>query len=230
MKKDIDIKPLTFYNLFAMVTYENKGFRFLPKNLIVFTLTIFDHLSIFFVQLKINPNYLSLAGLVCGILVGLFYAFHLPVWALIFLMLSGMMDILDGKVATNGNRKTRFGAIFDSSLDRYSEFAIYLGLGFHFRYHWILWVLALAFLGSMMVSYTKARAEGLGIPCQLGIMQRAERLVLLILGTLIGLIINSFNQVMIITVIILAVASNLTAIQRIAFVYRQEKEQKNSQP
>ncbi|HNS04587.1 MAG TPA: CDP-alcohol phosphatidyltransferase family protein [Candidatus Saccharicenans sp.] len=210
-----------------MVTYENKGFRFLPKNLIIFTLKIFDRLSLFFVELKINPNHLSLVGLIAGLLVGLFYALGYPVWALVFLLISGMMDILDGKVATNGNRKTRFGAVFDSSLDRYSEFAMYLGLGFYFRHHWILWVLALAFLGSTMVSYTKARAEGLGLQCQLGIMQRAERLVLLILGTLIGLIIQRFDQTMIITIIILALASNLTAIQRIRFVYRQDRQERN---
>ncbi|NMC64993.1 MAG: CDP-alcohol phosphatidyltransferase family protein [Acidobacteria bacterium] len=211
-----------------MVAYENKGFRFLPKSLILFTLKIFDRLSLILVQLKIHPNYVSLAGFLAGLLVGLFYSLHYPVWALVFLLVSGMMDILDGKVATNGNRKTRFGAIFDSSLDRYSEFAMYLGLGFYFRHHWILWVLALAFLGSTMVSYTKARAEGLGFQCQLGIMQRAERLVLLILGTLFGLIINRFDQVMIITIIILAIASNLTAIQRIVFVYQQEKREKNN--
>lgn len=213
-----------------MVAYENKGFRFLPKSLILFTLKIFDRLSLFLVQLKIHPNYVSLAGFLAGLLVGLFYGFDYPVWALVFLLVSGMMDILDGKVATNGNRKTRFGAIFDSSLDRYSEFAMYLGLGFYFRHHWILWVLALAFLGSTMVSYTKARAEGLGFQCQLGIMQRAERLVLLILGTLLGLIINRFDQVMIITIIILAIASNLTAIQRIVFVYQQEKREKSNLP
>ncbi|MFA4926443.1 MAG: CDP-alcohol phosphatidyltransferase family protein [Candidatus Aminicenantales bacterium] len=211
-----------------MVAYENKGFRFLPKSLILFTLKIFDRLSLILVQLKIHPNYVSLAGFLAGLLVGLFYSLHYPVWALVFLLVSGMMDILDGKVATNGNRKTRFGAIFDSSLDRYSEFAMYLGLGFYFRHHWILWVLALAFLGSTMVSYTKARAEGLGFQCQLGIMQRAERLVLLILGTLFGLIINRFDQVMIITIIILAIASNLTAIQRIVFVYQQEKREKSN--
>lgn len=213
-----------------MVAYENKGFRFLPKSLILFTLKIFDRLSLILVQLKIHPNYVSLAGFLAGLLVGLFYGLHYPVWALVFLLVSGMMDILDGKVATNGNRKTRFGAIFDSSLDRYSEFAMYLGLGFYFRHHWILWVLALAFLGSTMVSYTKARAEGLGFQCQLGIMQRAERLVLLILGTLFGLIINRFDQVMIITIIILAIASNLTAIQRIVFVYQQEKREKSNLP
>jgi phosphatidylglycerophosphate synthase len=74
-----------------------------------------------------------------------------------------------------------------------------------------------------MVSYTKARAESQGVNCQLGIMQRAERLVLLIVATLLGLIIGQFDTIMIGAIIILAVISNITAIQRIAYVYRTEK-------
>ncbi|MGQ9800736.1 MAG: CDP-alcohol phosphatidyltransferase family protein [Candidatus Saccharicenans sp.] len=206
-----------------MMNYENKGFRLLPKALIIFILEVFDRFSLVLVRLKLHPNFLSFLGLVAGLLVGLFYTLRYPVWALVFLVICGMLDILDGKVATNSNRKTVFGAVFDSSLDRYSEFAIYFGLGFYFRHHWILWVLALAFLGSTMVSYTKARAESLGINCQLGIMQRAERLVLLIVATLVGLITSRFDAIMIGAIIILAVVSNLTAIQRIAYVYRTEK-------
>lgn len=210
-----------------MVTYENKGFRFLPSRLIIFTLNVFDRLSVYFVRLKINPNLLSFFGLISGILVGFFYGFNRPLLALLFLILCGMLDILDGKVATNGNQKTLFGAIFDSSLDRYSEFAIYLGLGYHFRHHWILWGLAFAFLGSTMVSYTRARAESLGIDCRTGVMQRAERIVLLILATLIGLFTHLFDLVMIIAIIILAVVSNFTAVQRIAYVYFYERKKKN---
>ncbi|RFT15463.1 MAG: CDP-diacylglycerol--glycerol-3-phosphate 3-phosphatidyltransferase [Candidatus Saccharicenans subterraneus] len=206
-----------------MVSYENKGFRLLPKKLIVFILEVFDRFSLFLVRLKLSPNLLSFLGLLAGLLVGLFFALGRWGWALVFLVICGMLDILDGKVATNSNRRTVFGAVFDSSLDRYSEFAIYLGLGFYFGPHWVLWVLALAFLGSTMVSYTKARAESLGVSCQLGIMQRAERMVLLIIGTLLALIIGHRDTVMIAVIIILAVVSNLTAIQRIAHVYRVEK-------
>jgi phosphatidylglycerophosphate synthase len=143
-------------------------------------------LSLFFVELKINPNHLSLAGLIAGLLVGLFYALGYPVWALVFLLISGMMDILDGKVATNGNRKTRFGAVFDSSLDRYSEFAMYLGLGFYFRHHWILGYWLWHFWGRPWSVIPRPEQKGSVLQCQLGIMQRAERLVLLILGTVVG--------------------------------------------
>lgn len=209
-----------------MAIYENKSFRFLPAKLIVVTLNVFDRFSLLFVRLNINPNFLSFLGLISGILVGVFYGLSRPGWALVFLVFCGMLDILDGKVATNGNKKTLFGAIFDSSLDRYSEFAIYLGLGFYFRNHWILWGLAFAFLGSTMVSYTRARAESLGIDCRIGVMQRAERIVLLILATLAGIIFHHFDEVMMTAIIILAVVSNFTAIQRIFYVYRFEKKKK----
>ncbi|MCX8159600.1 MAG: CDP-alcohol phosphatidyltransferase family protein [Candidatus Saccharicenans sp.] len=191
--------------------------------MIIFILEIFDRFSLLLVRLNLSPNLLSFLGLLAGLLVGLFFALGWWGWALVFLVICGMLDILDGKVATNSNHRTIFGAVFDSSLDRYSEFAIYLGLGFYFGPHWILWVLALAFLGSTMVSYTKARAESLGISCQLGIMQRAERMVLLIIGTLLALIIRHRNAVMMAVIIILAAVSNLTAIQRIVHVYRTEK-------
>ncbi|HAR35672.1 MAG TPA: hypothetical protein DCR87_01955 [Acidobacteria bacterium] len=219
----VDFSRAKNYNSKTMVNYENKGFRLLPKALIIFILEVFDRFSLVLVRLKLQPNFLSFLGLVAGLLVGLFYGLRYPAWALVFLVICGMLDILDGKVATNSNRKTAFGAVFDSSLDRYSEFAIYFGLGFYFRNHWILWVLALAFLGSTMVSYTKARAESLGISCQLGIMQRAERLVLLIVATLLGLITGRFDTMMVGAIVILAVVSNITAIQRIAYVYRTEK-------
>lgn len=211
-----------------MVSYENKGFRLLPRNLIIFVLEVFDRFSLLLIKMKLSPNFLSFLGLLAGLLVGLFFALGRWDWALVFLVICGMLDILDGKVATNCNRRTIFGAVFDSSLDRYSEFAIYLGLGFYFWPHWVLWVLALAFLGSTMVSYTKARAESLGIICQLGIMQRAERIVLLIASTLLGLITRHQDTVMIAAIIILAVGSNLTAIQRIVHVYRTEKKKATS--
>ncbi len=206
-----------------MVSYENKGFRLLPRNLIILVLEIFDRFSLLLVRMKISPNLLSFLGLMAGLLVGLFFALDRWSRALVFLIICGMLDILDGKVAVNSNRRTIFGAVFDSSLDRYSEFAIYFGLGFYFRAHWVLWVLALAFLGSTMVSYTKARAESLGINCQLGIMQRAERMVLLIVGTMLALITGRSETTMITVIIILAAVSNLTAIQRIIHVYRVEK-------
>jgi len=200
-----------------------KAFRFLPKVLIIPTLSFFDKVSILFVNLHIHPNTLTYFGFAAGFGVGLFYFLERPFWAMVLIFLCGVFDILDGKVAVNANRKSIFGAILDSSFDRYTEFFMYVGLAYHFRTHWTLWLTFAAFLGSTMVSYTRARAEGLGVDCRVGIMQRAERLVLLFAGTAIGLAFKIFDPAMTAVLAFIALASNVTAVQRLAYVRRYEK-------
>jgi len=136
--------------------------------------------------------------------------------------------MLDGKVAVKSNRQSLFGAIFDSTLDRYSEFFIYLGLAAHFRSHWALWIIFFTLLGSTMASYTRARAEGLGIECKIGIMQRAERMALLFSGAIAGSILKIFNPVMIAVLAIIALVSNITAFQRLFYVKKIEGPNKSS--
>ena len=101
---------------------------------------------------------------------------------------------------------------------------MYLGLAYHFRTHWTLWVIFCAFLGSTMVSYTRARAEGLGIDCEVGIMQRAERLTLLFAGAAVGLVFRIYDPAMTFVLVFIALASNITAVQRLAYVRRYEKQ------
>jgi CDP-diacylglycerol--glycerol-3-phosphate 3-phosphatidyltransferase len=162
----------------------------------------------FFVNLKIGPNALSFIALISGIAAGVLFFLRHPFWAGIAIVVCGLFDILDGKVAVNTNKKSLFGAMFDSTLDRYSEFFIYLGLAAYFRNHWALWLTFWTILGSSMVSYTRARAEGLGIECKIGIMQRAERMLLLFLGSMIGSLFNIFDLAMITALAIIAVLSN----------------------
>jgi phosphatidylglycerophosphate synthase len=200
-----------------------RTFRFLPWGVIRAALAFFDRVSLVFVNLKIHPNTLTYLGFVAGLGVGLAFSLEKPGWALPAIFLCGMFDILDGKVAIHSNRKSLFGAILDSSFDRYTEFFIYSGLAYHFRTHWALWVIFTAFLGSTMVSYTRARAEGLGIDCRVGIMQRAERIVLLFTGTAVGLLFKVFDPAMIIIMVLIALASNITALQRILYVRNYEK-------
>lgn len=200
-----------------------RTFRFLPNGLIAATLRVFDRVSIFFVRRHIHPNTLTYFGLAAGLGVGLAYLFERPVWALAGLLLCGTLDILDGKVAVNANRKSLFGAILDSSFDRYSEFFIYTGIAYHFRNEWVVWVVFTAFLGSTMVSYTRARAEGLGVDCRVGMMQRAERLVLLFAGTIIGLVFRIYDPALTAATGFIALVSNVTAFQRLAFVRAWEK-------
>jgi len=200
-----------------------KSFRFLPKFVSIPTMSIFNKVSLLFVKLRFHPNTLTYLGFAAGFGVGLCYFLERPFWAMVLIFLCGVFDILDGKVAVNANRKSMFGAILDSSFDRYTEFFMYVGLAYHFRAHWTLWLTFAAFLGSTMVSYTRARAEGLGIDCRVGIMQRAERLILLFGGTAIGLLFKIFDPAMTAVLAFIALASNITAVHRLADVRRYEK-------
>ena len=209
-----------------MNSQTEQSFRILPKKLISFTLDSLNQVAYLFVNLKIGPNALSFMALISGIGAGVLFFLKHPFWAGIMIVISGLFDILDGKVAVNTNQKSLFGAIVDSALDRYSEFFIYLGLAAYFSNHWALWLTFWTILGSSMVSYTRARAEGLGIECKIGIMQRAERMLLLFLGAMIGSLFNIFDPAMITVLAIIAVFSNITAIQRTFYVKKVEKQEK----
>jgi CDP-diacylglycerol--glycerol-3-phosphate 3-phosphatidyltransferase len=209
-----------------MNSQTEQSFRILPKKLISFTLDSLNQVAYLFVNLNIGPNALSFMALISGIGAGVLFFLKHPFWAGIMIVICGLFDILDGKVAMNTNQKSLFGAIVDSALDRYSEFFIYLGLAAYFRDHWALWLTFWTILGSSMVSYTRARAEGLGIECKIGIMQRAERMLLLFLGAMIGSLFYIFDPVMITVLAIIAVFSNITAIQRTFYVKKVEKQEK----
>ncbi len=200
--------------------------RILPKKLIRFVLQTSDHLASILVSLHIGPNVLSVMALMAGLVAGILFIFELPLWAGIAIFICGALDILDGKVAVNAKKNSLFGAMFDSSLDRYSEFFIYLGIAFHFRDHWALWVVFFTLMGSGMVSYTRARAEGLGFECRVGIMQRAERIVILSLGAILGSVLKVFDPLMISVLVIIAVVSHITSAQRILHIKKAAKHKK----
>ena len=197
-----------------------------PKKWILGFVAGADRLARLFVGLNISPNTVSVLGLIAGLGAGVLFALGHPVWGAILIIICGLFDILDGQIATRANKESLYGAIFDSTLDRYSEFFIYLGLAVYFRYRWPLWILFFTFLGSTMVSYTRARAEGLGIQCRVGVMQRAERMVLLVLGALLGSLFKVFDQAMIVVLLVIAVLSNITAFQRTLHVRKVEKQLK----
>jgi phosphatidylglycerophosphate synthase len=198
----------------------------IPRKWLVGLLFAANRIAKFFAGLNVSPNVLSVLGVLAGMGAGFLYALGHPGWAAILVTVCGVFDILDGKVAAQANKKSLYGAIFDSTLDRYSEFFIYLGLAVYFRNRWPLWILFFTFLGSAMVSYTRARAEGLGIDCRVGIMQRAERMILLVLATLIGIGFKVFDAAMIVALIAIAVFSNITAFQRTFYVRKIEQQRK----
>jgi len=180
------------------------------------------------VRLRVSPNAISLFGFLVGVAAGALFALDHPIWAGALVIASGVLDMVDGLVAVNAHRKSLTGAIFDSTLDRYSEFFVYLGLSYHFRGGWALWLPFFAFLGSSMVSYTRARAEGLGIDCRVGLMQRAERITLISAGALAGGIFGVFEIAMVISLAAIALVSNFTAFQRVHHVRQIETRMKIS--
>ncbi len=209
-----------------MKNQTQRNTRLLPHQLMDLVDNGLNSFADILVKLNIKPNLLTLLALFSGLGAGCFFYFKQPLWAAFSIIICGSLDILDGKVAFKSNNTSQFGAIFDSTMDRYSEFFIYFGLALYFRNHWAVWLIFFTILGSNMVSYTRARAEGLGIECSIGIMQRAERMIYTALGTFIGVIFNMFDTIMIITMGAIALISNFTALQRTFYVKKIENQNK----
>ncbi len=163
----------------------------------------------------VTPNMVSLAGFALTVgAAALLAAGSLRIGGGV-LWVAAMFDMVDGALARLSQSESKFGAFLDSTLDRYSESITFLGLAIFFvtqsnaQTHLILIFLTL--VGSWAVSYTRARAEGLDVECKAGILQRPERLVLLIAGLILGLVLP--------VLWVLAVMTNITAVQRIHEVY-----------
>jgi CDP-diacylglycerol--glycerol-3-phosphate 3-phosphatidyltransferase len=176
----------------------------------------------------VRPNLITTVGTL--LVVGSAVAFGLGwvrVGGLLYLV-SGVVDTLDGAVARANAQVTRFGAFYDSTLDRVGDGATFMGIAVYYLLvppesvayrEWAIIISMVAIIASLLVSYARARAEGLGIDCKVGLVQRAERIVGLGIPTMIwgagprGLILFAI-------VAILAVTSVITVIQRMVYVYR----------
>jgi phosphatidylglycerophosphate synthase len=137
------------------------------------------------VRLGLTPFFYNLVAVACGLGSGYAYATgHFPVagW-LVFL--SGLADVFDGEVARATNVADSRGAFLDSTLDRFSEFFAFVGLAYYFTGGWQAVTIVTALGGSMLVSYTRARGESVGVLCKVGVMQRAERMLLLGLASIL---------------------------------------------
>ena len=164
----------------------------------------------------ITPNMLTLAGFVLAAASAVAIAINHPIWAAILLFIGGACDLSDGALARVQESRSTFGAFFDSTLDRYSEAVVLLGLVYLYGSQgrtWELLVVFAALVGSLMVSYTRARAEGLNLECREGLYARPERVMTLVVGLLLYPWLLWF-------IVALAVLSNLTAIQRIHHVWK----------
>jgi len=199
------------------------AFRFLPVAADQSGAWIADRLARVFIALRLGPNAVTLLALAASCGAGFFLWKGRPFGAGTLIVASGVLDMVDGNVARQTGRRSRFGAMLDSTLDRYAEFALYGGLALHFRGRFSESLAALAFLGSVMVSYTRARAEGLGFDCRKGLMQRAERLISLGLACLAACFFPVYDKVMIIVLALTAAGSHVTAVQRLWLVRREER-------
>lgn len=200
----------------------------------------------FLIKIGLTPNGVTTIGFLVNIGVAVIFIFgafdenrsnlSYVGWAGGMILFAGLFDMLDGQVARLGNMSSKFGALFDSVIDRYSELVMFFGICYYLvAHHYFLSSLFafIALIGSMMVSYTRARAEGLGIECKDGLMQRPERIVTIGVAALAcgitssaiggdykivisGIQIFETMSVFTIPVTIVAVLANITALKRLS--------------
>ncbi len=188
-------------------------------------LRLIDPVADWLVKRRVHPNTITVFGTLCTIAGGIIYATgHIKTggW---FLGLTALFDVLDGTVARRSNTSSMFGAFLDSTLDRLADGFVLGGLAVFYatsRMHGSVPLMITALLGlvgAFMTSYTRARAEALGLDAKVGLLQRPERVVLLSAPqALFGLALGGWVLAVIISV--LTITAWITVIQRVAFVYR----------
>ena len=180
---------------------------------------VLDGIGAFLNRLGVRPNVITTAGLLGNVAGGVLIASGHLLWGGIVAMVTAPLDALDGTMARLRNESSRYGAFVDSVSDRYSEFALYAGLLVYFIQigTWKDALLVLfAAMGSILVSYIRAKAEALNYSAKIGLFTRVERYLVLIPGVILG-----FPRV---SLWILAIISNFTALQRFWYVREQAKQ------
>ncbi|HEY6352265.1 MAG TPA: CDP-alcohol phosphatidyltransferase family protein [Candidatus Angelobacter sp.] len=177
---------------------------------------------------RISPNVLTFIGLVINIIAGILFGYanaqnysRMFMYAGLVIIAAGIFDMVDGRVARATGQVTTFGGFFDSVIDRYSDVALFFGLLVYYaranRFFYLVMV-AIVMVSSVLVSYTRARAESLIGSCKVGFMERPERIVLVIIGALFAR-----WGVMAPVLWVLAVLSTITVIHRIVYTYQQTR-------
>ena len=213
----------------------------------------------FLIKIGFTPNAVTTIGLILNIGVAAIFIvggetsnrgeLQYVGWAGMLVLFAGVFDMLDGQVARLGNMGSTFGAMYDSVLDRYSEMILFMGICYYLvAHHYLLSSLFafVALIGSMMVSYTRARAEGLGVECRGGFMQRPERVVLIGISAIAcgvahyfygaseklylpGVSFPIFETMAVFTfpIAVMAVMTNVTAVNRLLDVKKALQEKEN---
>jgi len=182
-----------------------------------------------FVKSGVHPNVVTWAGLFFTLVAANFFRLGSFFFGGIFLVIAGTCDMIDGQVARKTGKKSKFGAFFDSVIDRYSDIIIFLGIAVYFDKLYIHVLIILAITGSLLTSYTRARAGALGIDCIVGLMQRPERITYIagaaiadgLLGWLIKALFGVENLLIIAVLWFVAIVSHITVLQRIIYVKRE---------
>ena len=169
-------------------------------------------------RIPFDPNVITIAGLLVMAVAAVVIPANLVAGGFMILA-GGAFDMLDGLIARTNGKRTQFGAFLDSTLDRYADSMLFIGVSWYFyntgsKAGALLSIGGL--VGSLAISYARARAEGLGIDCKVGLLERPERVILLALGCLTGAVFP--------VIVIIFMFSHFTVIQRIVYVYRQLKD------
>ncbi|MBW1980328.1 MAG: CDP-alcohol phosphatidyltransferase family protein [Deltaproteobacteria bacterium] len=206
-------------------TLETVYYRFLGKYLVPCC-----------VFLRLKPNHVTIFGALSGLAAGICFVFS-PLWGGALTLLTGLLDTLDGALARQLGQEERRGAFMDSVLDRYTELCILGGIWAYFyrvggATPLMTVTIVLVLFGSLMVSYTRARAEALRVSCMVGLFQRGERIIAIGVTGMVNSIVNltaraneaavlGQDAVLIVVLILLAVGTNLTALWRFFHVCNQ---------
>ena len=186
------------------------------------------------IKIGITPNFITTTGFILNL-----FATGLMIYAAIYdpsntsiigyaggvIIFAGLFDMMDGRLARLGNMQSTFGALWDSTLDRYSELFTLFGILFYLLANQWVWsgiITFLAIIGSIMVSYVRARGEGLGLDVKVGFMQRPERVVVTAIGSIVCGVCNSL-WALAVPMMLIALLANITAFWRIAYCYKQLK-------
>jgi CDP-diacylglycerol--glycerol-3-phosphate 3-phosphatidyltransferase len=170
----------------------------------------------------ITPNTITWLGFLIAIGAGVLAGIGHPFVAGFVVLAGGFFDIIDGALARSTGRATKFGAILDSTLDRAGEAVALIGILVYYTQEQStagIVVVGVAWLMSLLVSYIRARAEGMGIQCEIGLFTRAERIILLALG----LLLSQVGDALLIILAVIAALSFLTVVQRLRHVWRQTR-------
>jgi CDP-diacylglycerol--glycerol-3-phosphate 3-phosphatidyltransferase len=182
-------------------------------------------------RIGITPNIVTTVGFIGNLLSAALFVYAarngadatMVMWAGIVVLAAGLFDMMDGRLARMGNMSSTFGALWDSTLDRYSELVTLFGVVLLFieapgEWFWMGVVTFAALVGSIMVSYVRARAEGIGLECKVGFMQRPERVVVTALAAIVS---GATGNLWWLAggMILIAVLANITAFWRIAYCF-----------